>query len=110
MGVVFVVMEHWDNCESYEDYAECSRILKVCGNPTIAENVILNRRDDLIKKAIEYKKTEEDYMADCESITNKDGTYAVKFIHMMSGNPFDTYNFGIDYFYWSIEDHEIIES
>ena len=110
MSVVYVVMEHWNNCERYEDYANDSIVLKICANRNTAERVILNRRNELIKKAIKYRMAEEDCMMNYETIKNEDGTYAIKFIHTMSGNPFDTYNFGADYFRWSIEDHEIVES
>lgn len=110
MGVVCIVIEYWSNCERHEDYADCRKVLEVAGNPSIAERIILERREELIKKAEEYANAEEDYMAKYEPDTNKDGLYEITFTHYMSGNPFDTYNFGTDYFRWSIEDHEIVES
>ena len=110
MGVVCVVVEYWSNCERYEDYADHREILEVAGNNSIAECIILERRKELIKKAEEYANAEKDDYAKYAANTNKDGLYEITFTHSMRGNPFDTFNFGTDYFRWSIEDHEIIES
>lgn len=107
MSTVCVVVEHWDNCERYTLHAHNQKILCVAGNPTIAEQAILNRCDDLIKIAKKSKECKWTRKAS----ESKDMVLCIDFTHNMIDDIFNTIcNCGRDSFYWSIEDHEIIDS
>ena len=107
MSNVCVVVEHWSNCEEYDLEENDKKILCVAGNPTIAEQAILNRCDDLIKIA---EKSRECVWTK-ETGESKNMVLSVDFTHNMTDNIFHTiHNCGRDSFYWSIEDHEIIDS
>lgn len=107
MSTVCVVVEHWSNCEEYDLEENDKEILCAAGNPTIAEQAILNRCDDLIKIA---EKSRECVWTK-ETGESKNMVLSVDFTHNMTDNIFHTiHNCGRDSFYWSIEDHEIIDS
>lgn len=107
MSTVCVVVECWDNCELYDFHAYYRKILCVAGNPTIAEQAIYNRCDDLIKIAKKSKECKWTRKAH----ESKDMVLCIDFTHNMTYDIFHTiHNFGRDSFYWFIEDHEIIDS
>lgn len=107
MSTVCVVVEHWSNCEEYDLEAKDKKVLCVAGNPTIAEQAILNRCDDLIKIAEKSRECEWTK----EVGESKNMVLSVDFTHGKMDDIFNTkHNCGYDLFYWSIEDHEIIDS
>ena len=106
MSTVCVVVEYWSNCEEYDLEADDQKILCVAGNPTIAEQAIFNRCDELIKIAEKSGKCKWTR----EVGESKNMVLSVDFTHETMDNIFHTNNRGYDLFYWSIEDHEIIDS
>lgn len=105
---VYAILEHWDNCESYEDKAYNTELLNIAASENIARELIFNRRNELISIAdncgYEYA------YKDVEICKDSDGLYGISFQHWPSQNVFGTYSFGYDDFYWSIKERDVIES
>ena len=104
---VYAVLEHWDNCVSYEEHANDTTLLDITIDKDTAQKRIIKRRDELIS-------TGDSFGQDGEYSEHKifdDGTFRIQFQTYGSlDTPFDTYSFGTDEFWWTIEEREVIES
>lgn len=103
---VYAVLEHWDNCESYEEHANDTTLLDITIDKDTAQKRIVKRRDELISIADNFGEGG----GYCEHEIFNDGTFRIQVETCGTRlSPFNTYSFGYDEFWWTIEEREVIE-
>lgn len=108
---VYLVKEHWDNCDEYDLYVEEEPIIGVTVNRDLANNVIEKRKKYLIdifnksKSNNDYDSFEE--VGEEESLPGYDCGLVFDSDTNIFGNAFSR---GQDDYYWKIEEHDLIES
>lgn len=108
---VYLVKEHWDNCDEYDLYLEEEPIIGVAVNRDLANGVIEKRKKYLID-LFNKSRSNNDY--DSFEEVNEENTLP----GYDCGLIFDTetsifghdLSRGQDAFYWTIEEHDLIES
>ena len=106
---VYAVIEKWENRENYEDYAHTETLIGLASTPEIAERLISERRKELIdiaKKANANEDPDTFFDVRWEEITDSTDQ-GLLFMHGVD-SPFQTYSFHNDYFYWGIQEKELV--
>lgn len=107
---VYVIEENWDNGDGYELQDNNTKAIAAFNTRESAQKFIEERKAELIEIA---KKIEKD--GDDGPITFIEGGLyeddgGITFKHLASANPFDTFNFGTDIFWWEIKEIPFIST
>lgn len=107
---VYVIEENWDNGESYDEIDNNTKAIAVSNTRDAAQKFIKERKAELIEIAKQYEKDRDE-----GSITFREGGLnkndgGITFNHKTSADPFDTFNFGTDIFWWEIKEIPFIST
>lgn len=107
---VYVIEENWDNGESYEVQDNDTKAIAVSNTRDAAQKLIEERKAELIEIAKKYEKDGDDGQITFVEggFCNDDG--GITFKHLASADPFDTFNFGTDIFWWEIKEIPFIST
>ena len=107
---VYVIEEKWDNGEPCEENANEIKVIAASDTRDAAQKRIEERKAELIEIAKKYEKN-----SGKGPITfREDGCYendgGITFDHWATDDPFNTYTFGTDIFWWEIKEIPFIST
>lgn len=104
---VYLVIEYWDNCEDYDDECYDTENICVAINEELAKREIQKRKEEILENFYTFKLIHKD--VECTFEWDEDMNGITLKTSSQDGGVSGR-SFGNDYYKWTIEEHDLIES